>query len=44
MGLIYNPSESQGLVSALNANIGTATEMIDNLSRDTKVNNRRINS
>lgn len=29
MGLIYHPTESQGLVSALNANIDTAQEMID---------------
>ena len=36
MGLIYNPSESQGLVSALNANIRTATEMIDNLNSASK--------
>jgi len=33
MGLIYHPSESQGLVSALNANIATAQEMIDKLNR-----------
>ena len=36
MGLIYNPSESQGLVSALNTNIRTATEMIDNLNSASK--------
>ncbi|MBK0084291.1 hypothetical protein IAE51_10320 [Lactococcus sp. S64] len=33
MGLIYHPTESQGLVSALNANIATAQEMIDKLNQ-----------
>lgn len=33
MGLIYNPSDSQGLTSALNANIRTADEMIESLNR-----------
>ena len=36
MGLIYNPSESQGLVSALNTNIRTATEMIGDLNSASK--------
>lgn len=33
MGLIYNPSESQGLIAALNGNIGTAEVIIDNLNQ-----------
>lgn len=33
MGLIYHPTESQGLVSSLNANIATAQEMIDKLNQ-----------
>ncbi|MBK0084431.1 hypothetical protein IAE51_11055 [Lactococcus sp. S64] len=33
MGLIYHPTESQGLVSALNTNIATAQEMIDKLNQ-----------
>ncbi len=36
MGLIYNPSDSHGLVSALNANIRTADEMIESLNRASK--------
>lgn len=36
MGLIYNPSDSHGLLSALNANIRTADEMIQNLNRASK--------
>lgn len=32
MGLIYNPSDSQSLVSALNANIRTADEMVESLN------------
>ena len=36
MGLIYNPTDSQGLVSALNANIRTADEMIESLNRASK--------
>ncbi|MCT0080663.1 hypothetical protein EFK95_14325, partial [Lactococcus lactis subsp. lactis] len=36
MGLIYNPSDSHGLVSALNANIRTADEMVESLNRASK--------
>ena len=36
MGLIYNPSDSQSLVSALNANIRTADEMVESLNRASK--------
>lgn len=36
MGLIYNPSDSHGLVSALNANIRTADEMIESLNLASK--------
>lgn len=36
MGLIYNPSDSHGLLSALNANIRTADEMIHDLNRASK--------
>lgn len=33
MGLIYNPSDSRGIVSALNGNIRTAEEMVEGLNR-----------
>lgn len=36
MGLIYNPSDSHWLLSALNANIRTADEMIHDLNRASK--------
>jgi hypothetical protein len=36
MGLIYNPTDSQSLVSALNANIRTADEMIESLNQASK--------
>ena len=36
MGLIYDPNDSSNLLSALNANINTANEMISGLKRGSK--------
>ncbi|MDN6071045.1 MAG: hypothetical protein L0I48_07605, partial [Lactococcus plantarum] len=36
MGLIYDPNDSRNLLSALNANINTADEMISGLKRGSK--------